>query len=240
MPRNYLDTTDNGLLDFARNFLTGVGGTPATVGLTAAQMIAYEEATNFYADKLAASAETKTRGPFTVAEKNAQKELLLAMTRTLAMQAQNYPPLTDAQRVLLGLTVRAASVPVPPPTAIPNLALDSRPGGVVEVTVNNPEQGSRARPRGCTGASLLSFVGTAPPQDAGAWKFEGSTSKKATTLVFGSDVAAGSCVWVTGYYYNAKGQSGYAAAPQCVTLEQGLRKAGGGVNAEKTAYPKAA
>ena len=121
------------------------------------------------------------------------------------------------------------------------LTADSRPGGVVVVTVKNPEQGSRARPKGCTGVTILSYVGPEVAQDPTLWQFQGSTSRQTTTLQFDANVAAGSCVWITGYYYNAKGQSGMAAAAVCVTLEAGFRKATGGANAEKKqTYPKAA
>ena len=239
---SYIDTTDAGLLTHARTLIAGVNGNPDAVGLTTAQMTAYGDATDLYDAKLTGSTDRRTRGPFSISEKNACKLLLLAMTRQISMQAQNFPGTTDSQRVLLGLTVRDRTpAPVPPPSVSPVLAAESRPGGLVVVTVKNPEQGSRARPRGCTGCTLLSYVGPELPEDPAAFKFEGSTSKKTATLEFDATVAAGSCVWVTGYYYNAKGQSGTAAAPVCVTLEAGVRRAAGGADAEKKqTYPKAA
>ena len=242
MPGDYLDTTDQGTLDFATNFISGIDGNPDRVGLTTTLMADYQAATDLYAAKLAAATEMLTRGPFSISEKDDAKAILLAKTRVVAMQAQNFSGTTDPMRVALGLTVRSKTRGnVPPPSAVPVLSADSRPGGLVVVTVKNPEQGNRARPRGCTGVTLMTFAGPEAAQDPTLWQFQGSTSRRTTTLSFDANVAAGSCVWVTGYYYNAKGQSGTAAAPVCVTLEAGFRKASGGANAEKKqAYPRAA
>ena len=243
MASSYIDTTDSGLLTHARTLIAGVNDQPDAVGLTTAQMTAYGDLTDLYETNLAASTDRRTRGPFSISEKDAAKKSLLAMTRQISMQAQNFSGTTDPMRVLLGLTVRSrGGRSVPPPAVSPVLTAESRPGGQVVVTMKNPEQGNRARPRGCTGCTLLSYVGPDLPQDPAAFQFQGSTSRRTTTLEFGANVAAGSCVWVTGYYYNAKGQSGRAAAPVCVTLEAGVRTAGGAgaERQEKQAYPKAA
>ena len=150
MARDYIDMSDNGALDFARNFIAGVNNQPDPIGLTTTQMTSYIALTDQYEAKLAASSATRTRGPFAIAEKEALRISLVSMSRQLAMQAQNYPLTTDPQRVVLGLTVRHPRTSIAPPTAVPSVSLDSRPGGVVAVTVNNPEQGKRARPAGCT------------------------------------------------------------------------------------------
>ena len=243
MPGDYLDTTDQGTLDFATKFIAGVDDKPDAVGLTTAIMASYQAARDRYAAKLSAATAMLSRGPFSIAEKDDAKAFLLVESRKIAMQAQNFSGMTDPMRVALGLTVRSrGGRSVPPPAVSPVLTAESRPGGQVVVTMKNPEQGNRARPRGCTGCTLLSYVGPDLPQDPAAFQFQGSTSRRTTTLEFGANVAAGSCVWVTGYYYNAKGQSGRAAAPVCVTLEAGVRTAGGAgaERQEKQAYPKAA
>ena len=115
MASSYIDTTDAGLLTHARTLIAGVNNKPDAVGLTPAQMTAYGELTDLYNAKLAASTDRRTRGPYSISEKNTCKASLLAMTRQISMQAQNFPGTTDSQRLLLGLTVRSrthGSVPL--------------------------------------------------------------------------------------------------------------------------------
>lgn len=209
-----MPTTDSGVLNWSANFSSGIAGNPAALGLTPDEATAYAALQSDYATKYAAATDPATRGSATVLAKNTAKKALVAESRKLAMAVTNHPGVTDQQRHDLGLTVRDKELtPVPAPEAPPVLDVVSVHGHTFKLRLHNGESVRRAKPAGVQGATIFSHVGDAPPQDLAAWKFEGSTTKTSVDVIMPGEVAPGSKVWLTAFWFNRKSQSGPACTP---------------------------
>ena len=81
-----------------------------------------------------------------------------------------------------------------------------------------------AEPNDAAGISGFSFVGAEPPDAISSWVFQGNSTRQITTVTFDADLPAGTVVWFTAFYFNAKGQSGPGCSPVSAIL------AGGGMS----------
>lgn len=223
MPRDYIPTTDAGLLAWSQNFSTLISATPVVFGLNAGNATSYAAAQSAYADALLAATEPSTRGGATVLAKRLARQSLVALSRQLARQVQGTMTVTDEQRYELGLTVRdAGPTPAPVPGATPRLDVVSVIGRNVKVRLHdaaNPTR--RGKPAFVAGASLFSYVGAVAPTDPAQYKFEGNTTRTTFDVVFPDTVASGATVYLCAFWYNAKAQSGPACTPVPVTIQGG-------------------
>lgn len=216
----FFPTTDAGMLAWAQHFSTMISATPTTYGLVAAQATAYATLVTNYQTALTAC-EPTVRNKTSTAAKNQAKAALKLSSVQLANIINGQPTVTDAQKIALGLNVRATPTPVPPPGNPPTLDIVSVTGKTVKIRLHNDATSKRARPAGVTGTTIFSYVGATPPADITAWVFQGSSSKTIVDIAFDNTVAAGSIVWLTAFWYNGKGQSGPACAPVSTYLAGG-------------------
>jgi hypothetical protein len=113
----------------------------------------------------------------------------------------------------LGLLPRASRTPVPAPGNPPGIDIVSSVGNTVKIRLHDSTSSTRrGKPAGVSGASVFSFVGAVAPTDQAGWNFEGNTSKTVVDVAFPSTTASGAKVWFTAFWFNARKQSGPAAA----------------------------
>lgn len=217
----FLPDTDSGLLAWSLNFKTLIQAGAVSYGLTVPLATAYGALHDAYADALAAADPAiRTRG--SVAAKNTARANLKANARLLDRLVQGTGTVTDQQKRDLGLNVRSAPSPIPPPADAPGLDILSVSGWTVKIKLHDTASSARrGKPPGVTGASIFSFVGAEAPADIGSWQFEGNTGKTSGTVTFPNTLAAGAQVWITAFWFNGRKQSGPACAPVPTNLQGG-------------------
>jgi hypothetical protein len=222
MGRQFLPTSDSELLTWSLNFSTLITATPTAYGLVAAQATAYAALQTAYSTAFTTAIDPKTRTTGAVAAKNAARTPLKASSRSLGKMVDANLTVTDQQRRDLGLTVKVQPSPVPAPTDAPGLDVVSVSAWTAKIKLHDTATGKkRGKPAGVSGASVFSYVGATPPTDIGAWKFEGNTGKTTVDVVFSNTLAPGAKVWLTGFWFNSRKESGPACTPVGANLPGG-------------------
>lgn len=176
-----------------------------------------------FTDKLAVSSDPSTRTRENIADTLASKKLFVAEAREIARVINAYPPITNAQRLSLGLTPRKGeAAPINPPTEAPVLEVAAANGRTLRVKLRSLDSNRRGKPDDVAGATVFSFVGNAPPADMSLWKFEGSTTKTSFEVEFPPTVPAGSQVFLTAFWFSPRSQSGPACVPISAYIAGGV------------------
>jgi hypothetical protein len=210
---SFFPSTDAALLGWATNFSTRLSAAPTTFNVTAAQCTAFATLVTAYSTALA-GCEKSVRSKASVVTKNEARDAMKASAKLLANCVYGSATVTDAQKLQLGLNVRATPTPIPAPTAAPKLTIAEQHGWTFKLALRDAEPLSRkAKPTGVQGANVFSFVGPTPPTDIAAWKFEGGTTKNIVDCVVDSSLAPGTLVWFTAFWFNPRMQSGPACPP---------------------------
>ena len=216
-----LPSTDNGLLAFALNFKSLITAAPTTYGLTSAQATAYGTVVTAYQTALAAC-DPGIRSRSSVAAKNLSKANLKLASQQTANLVNGTPSVTDAQKVALGIPPRAKPQPIPAPSSAPAVEIISVSGWTVKLGLRtNSADARRRKPAGATGATVMSYVGTAPSNDMSKWKYEGMSGKTVVDITFPITVPPGSQVWLTAFWFTNRKQTGPAAQPIGTNLQGG-------------------
>ena len=219
--------TESGLRAWSANFLQKVSGTPMAFGITVPQVAHYQTLHDEFATRFAAANNPNTNCKATVAAKNLAKELLLNSDGgawDLVNIIQAFPGTTDAMRGTLGLRL----VDVPPvrtarPDRAPQLAIMFSSGRVLKLRLRDQEHSTRrGKPDGVIGATVLYFVGDQTPEEFSQWIFAMNTSRALFDLVLPPSVPAGSKVWLTAFWFNARMQTSPAATLKCARVGEGL------------------
>lgn len=223
MATNFIPDREADLVTWSTNFDTLITAAPTTYGLTAAQATAYATKHSAFVAAYQTASDPATRSPSNIVAKDTAKLALVAEARMLARIVQATPSVTAQQKSDLGLTVRDAEPsPIPPPAVAPGIVIVSVSGHTVRVRLQDVSAPTnRGKPAGVSGATVLSYVGDAPPADAGDWKFEGNTGRTVFDVEFPPAVAAGSKVWLTAFWFNPRKQSGPAATPASAYVQFG-------------------
>ena len=217
----FLPNSDSGLLAWSLNFKTLIVATPTAYGLTTALASAYGTLHDAYATALVAC-DPAIRTRSAVPTKNTARGNLKANARLLADLVQGTASVTNAQKLALGLTVRSAPSPIPPPSDAPGLDVVSVSGWTVNIKLHDAAvAGKRGKPAGVSGASVFTFVGATAPGDISAWQFVGNTGKTKVSVPFPNTLAAGAKVWLTAFWFNPRKQSGPICAPVGTNLPGG-------------------
>jgi hypothetical protein len=194
------------------------------LGLTAAQATAYAALHSSFETAMAAIAPGE-RTKSLVAAKNAARSALKSSASLLAkiIQGQN---VSDAQKIELGLNVRSAPTPIPPPADAPGITVLATVGNTVKIRLFDAvDSANRGRPKGTDGASVFSFVGAAAPTEESDWRFEGVASRTKLDVTFPEATAPGAKVWFTAFWFNERKQRGPAATPVGVNIPGGAAMA---------------
>jgi hypothetical protein len=222
---SFLPSRDSLLLAWSANFSTRITADAVALGLTAAQATAYATLQSNFEAAMAAI-DPGVRSKSLVATKNAARLALKTSARLLAKIIQGQASVTDAQKIELGLNVRSAPTPIPPPADAPGITILSTVGNTVKLRLFDAiDSANRGRPAGTDGASVFSFVGAAAPTEESEWNFEGVTSRTKIDITFPEATAPGAKVWFTAFWFNERKQSGPAATPVGVNIPGGAAMA---------------
>ncbi len=220
--RSFLPQDDAGLLAWSLNFSNRIATTPANYGLSAAQATLFAQLQEAYSEAYTTARDPITRTPPNIVAKNDAADALRENARLLAKVVEGTASVTDSMKSALGLTIRKSPSPVPAPTTAPIIDISAVMGRTVKVRMHGEDASRRGRPRDVQGANVFSFVGPTPDDDMGKWKFEGNTTKMMMDIEFAANLAPGSKVWITAFWYNTKAQPGPASAPVGTYIGGGL------------------
>lgn len=124
MSTSYIPPRDADLDDWLNNFSTLITAGPATYGLVAGDATAIAAGVLSWHTKFLAAIAGPTRGPMTIADKDDEKVLVLALVRPYAQQVANNAAVDVADKVSLGVNPRTTSpTPVPTPATQPVILL---------------------------------------------------------------------------------------------------------------------
>jgi len=224
---DFLPGREAELLTWSANFAARIGADPGAVGLSVPQAAQYAVLHDALATAYLVATSQSTNSSSAVIFKTEVKRQLIAEARALAGIVQRFPATTNAQRVELGLSVRAArSSPIGPPTSAPGLAVVAAVGVTLHVRlVNEAEPSRRGRPHGVAGAAIFSFVGPNPPQTRAGWTFHGHATRMTHAIHFPTATPPGAKVWLTACWINPRLQSGPFCTPVGVNLPGGAAMA---------------
>ena len=215
MPRTSFPRNTKDLIAWSGPFITTLSDDPPAFGATIDQCADYKTTRDrlVSAWDVVNAAETDTR-PARVRLGDAKRHLVNA-TRSLVDVLQAWPQQTDENRAKLKLHIRDRTpTRKPRPKHPPLVEMLAQRGRTVEFRLRDAtDENRRGRPVNVAGASVLSHVGDAPPDDVEGWKFEGIITKVKFPVEFPSTVAPGSKVWVTAVWFNDRGESGPPSRP---------------------------
>ncbi len=221
--KNYIPYQDSKLVEFASNYDSIITAAPTVVGLTAPQTLANHNLTLDFIAKNATAVNPATRNKGSIIAKNESRKALVASIRFLTKIIQAYPGTTDQMRADLGITVPDSEIsPINPPDFAPTINVLSVVGHTIKVKLTEGNSTRRGLPVNVTGASIFTHVGENAPQNINDWKFEGLVSRHIAEVEISSDVPAGSKIWLTGFFFNNRKQSGPGASPIATYIGGGM------------------
>lgn len=221
---------DGDLLAWSRSFAARISAAPASYGLDAAQAATFAALQSDYADAYAMAIRPESNSRANVIAKNdARGELLdgAGGAWELVRLIQANPNVTNAQRSGLGLPpVDRHRSPVGPPQSAPELIVGAMRGPVIRMRLRDLDHPDRrGKPEGVEGAVILYHVGPEYPAEMGQWMFAMLTSRPVFDFELPWTVEAGSKVWLTAFWFNARKQAGPLATPKSTIVGEGLRLA---------------
>jgi hypothetical protein len=221
--RDFLPTTDAGLLEWTQNFKVGLLEEPLSLGITELQANEYAAKQQDYAARYAAANAEETRGTRATFLKNEAKQVLVNLTRVLARQINNFSSVTNAQRQLLGLTIRKTEPARPaPPTEAPVLNVLAINGRNVKLKIARTD-GKRGRPAKAMGTILFVCQAESPDAPNVNWSVLANTGKNTLEIPFPPSETTDT-FWIVGQYYNGAKEPGPLSTPvRAVLVAQGLQ-----------------
>lgn len=215
------------LLNWSRIFDDKINADPAAVGLAAGQAAAYSVLHSAFAAAFAAVRNPNTNSRQAVAAKNQAMDALLNGTGgawQLVNIIQAFPGTDDSMRGQLGLRPPDKELtPVPAPDTGPRLSILSTSGRMVKLRLRDQTSPDRrGKPIGVQGATVLYCVSDTPQVDRAMWFFAMNTSRPVFDVEIPNCIEAGSRVWLTAFWFNARKDASPFATPQSTRIGDGL------------------
>ena len=224
----FLPARESELVSWSNNFSAKISASPAIYGLTAGQAAAYAALHASFAAAFAACNSHATNSQSATVAKNTAKKALLASARQLSQIVHTFPGTTNYQRSALRLSLRLTAAPIPAPVAAPGLTIVASMGHLVRIRLYDfASPTRRGKPPGVQGASVFSFVGASggggggPPVSVTGWKFEYNTTRTVADVQFDVNLAPGTKVWFTAFWYNPRAESGPGCTPVSALIAGG-------------------
>jgi hypothetical protein len=220
---------DSLLVPYSKAFNDRLASAYATYHLTAddAAEYAVKHAAYIQAQStLMMQRESGTRSESQTAARNAVKTELLQFARQLYSMVQADKTVSDADKILLGIRIRAAAVSIARPTVAPCVYIDSVRNRTVDLTIcdaENPKR--RGKPPRVASAWVYRYVGSDFPADPAAWIFAGSCTTRHYSVVFPNSLPAGTQVWICAAWVSPRQEVG----PICTVLTTNLQGGGSAV-----------
>jgi hypothetical protein len=220
MSTPYYKLGDTQLLAFASNVSTRLNGDPSAYFVTLEFAAGYQSAYEGFDVALTAALEPTTRTKPSVAAKNAARAVLIEATKNVAGIVSTNPNCTDEKLETLGFSPRKEPSPRPSITEAPEASVVARYGSAVIVDLRVAGGTGRGRLSIADGAILYTAVSAQEPTDPGALVNQGVTGKTRVQLSFDETLPAGTKVWITAQWINARG-TGPASAPISTVIAGG-------------------
>jgi hypothetical protein len=163
----YIPNPDAQFQPWLDNFASVIGTSPTTYFLTAGDAAAIQTQADDFDAAYALATGGGTRGPATVAAKDAARTNALAVVRPYAVAIAGNPAISNDDKVAVGVTVRATTrTPTPPPTTAPILGLlNIIPNALNLKYADTATPSSKLKPAGAIGLQLFANFGTVPATD---------------------------------------------------------------------------
>jgi len=220
---DYIPKREADRVTWSTTFTDGVVADPTAVGISVPQATELTTRQTAFVTAYNVANNPLTGSPANVVAKNMAMASFISYARELAGIIQKFPGTSDSQRSALGLTVPDVDPsPRPAPATAPEVTVTSISGHTVAFRLSDPAHPTRrGKPPGVANAVVLTYVGETAPDAAGAWKWEGTTSRTQTAVTFPATVPEGAKVFITALWQNSKGESGPACAPVAAHLQIG-------------------
>jgi hypothetical protein len=213
------------LVPWASNFATRISAEGNPYGISTGQQTEMTARTAAFTDAYNALMDARADGTRSAAmtqAKDTSKESLLLLARELYGIISSNPSISDADKILAGVHVRATPSPVPAPVVSPGVDVMSVVARTVTVNIHDSASSTkRGKPSGCKSAFVYSYVGAEYPSDPALWNFEGATTKPKFQVVFDGSVPSGATVWITAAWANGKQELGPPSMPVTTNLPGG-------------------
>ncbi|MEA2734155.1 MAG: hypothetical protein QOE14_606 [Humisphaera sp.] len=208
-----LPTRDGELLTYAEHFAAYVIANGTALGFTVPQTTQLNDVVVDYHDAFGLASNEVTRTSGTIVDKDLKRGILKATLRSYIARIQANPAVTAQQKADLSITIRDSEpTPQPPPNTRPVVTVVRIVNNDVVVRmVDELTPTRRARPRGCAGIAIYSFVGENVPADLEQWRHEGLATKAEFTIGFNA-ADAGKKITIVARYYSRKGEFGPMSA----------------------------
>lgn len=209
---SYIPNKDSDFQSWLLNFSTLITAIPAIYGLTApdAVLIAAEESA--FSAALLAATDPSTRGPVTVAAKDAARASAEAVVRPYAVAISQNPAVTNGDKVAVGVTVRSVTpTPIPAPVIAPSIELIKAQPLTMQLQVRPVGSTSKAKPAGCISIEIARSVGTVAATDPDQLAIVGQYGKTPLIQTFGAG-DQGKVVTYAARYRTRSGPAGVSQA----------------------------
>ncbi len=207
---------DSQLVQYSKNVAERLTDSPGTWHMTAPEATAFGMLAVGYEasyDALMSARNSGTRSKSLLSAMTAARSDMLDSLRGIYGAVQSSPTISDADKDLLGVTVKRKPTPIPVPQGVPQVDVVAVNGSVVTVRIHDAAgDGKRSKPAGVVAAAISSAHGPVVPTDPSAYKWEGSTTKHVVEIVFPESVTPGT-KWL-----NAKQQAGPGCTPVSATI----------------------
>lgn len=223
---DFIPTTDEGKRTFGLNLSTKLTAAPTDYSITVAQAAAFQALFDSYDAALTTALEPSTRTPTAIVNKDLARDAMVQNARRLARIIQAAPSVTPGQKTDLGLPIHDEEpTPSIPPQFAPGVEIVSVTGRTVRVKLRDTQSTRRGKPDGVIAAVVISYQGDETPTAASNWRYEGSTGRMVSDVVFPDTLAAGAKVWISAFWLNDRKEAGPAATPLSTFLQGGAEAA---------------
>jgi hypothetical protein len=195
----------------------------ASYGLHESDAIEYAELTAEFAAAYRVSQGGLTRTTVSVIQKNVCRARLVERSRELNRRIQSNPNVTDADRAALALTIPKATAPaIGRPDHVPLLYVDKVTVRTVRIRLRNELSTSRGKPESCAGASIYWCAGEERPTSTAEWTYLCGVTRTIANVTLPSSLAAGTRVWLSAAWYNAKAEQGNGSMAVSIRVQDGV------------------
>jgi hypothetical protein len=217
--RDYIPSRDQDFQTWFWNFYTVISQNAAAYGVTPQESGQLGTLHNNWYFAYNAAENGNTRSPATIAAKDAIRRQATAYIRPIAVRIILNPSISNAQREVVGVTVRSGTrTPTPPPTTAPQLNIVS--AIPLQTTLQYRDEAtpeSKSKPKGVRACQVFASVGTVGSVDPAQAQWRIEVTKSPFTLPF-SPAEQGKVVtlwarWVTIAGPGGKSQVGPWGSP---------------------------
>ena len=218
MANGFLNVVDSELLNWAGNFSRVIGDDAGAVGLTPQDAAGFAQRFEAFDTAMRANLPG-VRSPVTAAEKEVARAALVGNAKLLVSRINGHPGVSDAQRVALGLVVRARPTKAAVPSEAPCLEVVGVRGHQVTIALSSLT--GRGKSADAFAATLFYYVGETAPADAYDWRFCGNFGRTTIDVNFPESLAPGTKVWLAAQWMNTRLEPGPCAAGIYTHLQGG-------------------